>query len=116
MEMMRDDMILEIIIINHMYFETSTTEIIFDILDAVSPLLIQLRIAEDSVHDPGSMCWRIGDHGSDNQSHLTLDVVHVALVAGDHGQIASSLVVETKVLAEGLRTEQLESLRHKEPD
>ena len=99
-----------------MYFETFTTGLMFYILDAVSPLLIQLRIAEDSVHDPGSMGWRIGDHGPDNQSHLTLDVVHVALVAGDHAQVASSLVVETKVLAEGLRTEQLESLRHKEPD
>jgi len=84
--------------------------------DTFSPLLIQFLIGQDCIHNPGSVSWRIAHHGSDDQRHLALDVVHIASVGRHDGQVARPLVVQPKVLAEGLGAEQLESFRDKEPD
>ena len=84
--------------------------------DTFSPFLIQFWIGQDCVDNSCSMSWRIADHCPDDEGHLTLDVVHIATVGRHDGQVACSLVVKTKVLAERLGAKQFESLRDKEPD
>ena len=84
--------------------------------DTFSPFLIQFWIGQDCVHNSCSMSWRIADHCPDDEGHLTLDIVHVATVGRHDGQVACSLVVKSKVLAERLGAKQFESFRDKEPD
>ena len=79
--------------------------------DGLPPLLVQLWAGEDGGHNPGSVGGRITVHGPDEEVELTLDPLHVGRVAAHHSQVTSSLVVETKVLAEALRTEQFQALR-----
>jgi hypothetical protein len=45
-------------------------------------------------------------HGTNTREEADLD---------DHGEVACSLVIQTKVLGEGLRAEQFESPLHKIP-
>jgi len=49
-------------------------------------------------------------HSPDDESHLALDHLQVGRVSADHGQVASPLIVQTKVLAEALGAEKLETL------
>ena len=44
------------------------------------------------------MCWWVGICGSDNQSHLGLEVNSKFLVLEDHSQVTSSLIVQTLVI------------------
>ena len=84
--------------------------------DAVSPLIVEICVGEDSLDNPGPVGWGVAHHGPHNQRHLALDVLQVLRLPRHHGQVARPLVVQTKVLAEALRAKQLKALGHKIPD
>ena len=68
--------------------------------DAVPPLLVEVRIVQDSIHYPDSVSWWIRVHGPDDQGHLGLEVHNVALILHDDSQITSPFIIQAKVLAE----------------
>ena len=68
-------------------FQCHAIKHLISLPDAVSPLLVKLWICQDSVYNPCSMRWRITDHGSDDQGHLTLDPFNVVTVPNNHRSI-----------------------------
>jgi len=78
--------------------------------DAVSPLLVQLRAGQDGVDYPGPVRGRVAVHGPDDERQLAPHPPHSPGIGAHNAQVAGSLVVETEVLAEALRAEQLEAL------
>ena len=97
-------------------FSSIVEGVVLNLPDAVSPLLVEVRVGEDSVHDPGAVGRRVADHRPHDQRHLALHVVHVGGVVGHHRQVPAPLVVQPEVLAERLGAEQLEALGHEESD
>ena len=88
--------------------------------DAAAPLRVQARVLEHGVHDPAAVRGRVGVHCADDQRHLgpghaashvtrglllgmvVPEVGGQLLVLEHHREIASSLIVESEILGEGL--------------
>ena len=81
-------------------------------LYAVSPFFIKGWIFEHSVYNPASMSWRIRVGGADDEGHLGSEIYCQILGFKDHSEVASSLIVKTKILWEWLSTEQFKSSLH----
>ena len=84
--------------------------------DSIAPLLIQGRVFENSVDNAAAVGRWVGVHGPHNERHLGLKAGYDEGVPDDDSEIAGALVVEAKVLGEGLRTEELEAALDKVAD
>ena len=62
------------------------------------------------------MDWGVGVHGTDNDLELTLNTSLLLGIGGDQRERADALTVQTHILREGLRHDDLVAFRHEVAD
>lgn len=85
-------------------------------LALIAPLGLELGVAEDGLHNAGSVSGRVGVHGSDEKLELGLNAGCLVLVLADNTEGSNTLTVQAKVLGEGLAQAHLVALLHEEAD
>ena len=85
-------------------------------LDLVLPLVIEAVVVQNGGSNASTTERGVGVHGADNDLELTLNTSLLLGIGGDQRERADALTVQTHILREGLRHDDLVAFRHEVAD